>query len=336
MEPAVSLQGLGSAIGLGLLIGVVRERAHPDPQHSVAGIRTHLMVALAGALGAALGMPVLVAVILLLGALAVASHLKTAEQDRGLTGEVALPVTALLAALAQTHPGLAAGLSVVVATALLAKRPLHLLVRERVTEQELQDGLLLAGAALVVLPLLPATAVDPWGVLVPARLWRMVVLILAVGMAGHVALRIVGSRWGLPLAGFIAGFASSTAAVAGFGHRARAEPTHVAGAASGALFANLGSLALFAGVTGAAAPPLLGALALPLATAALVLLACACIAVLRRSGMVTLPEAGTARAFRLTQALLLTGLMAVLLVVSALLQQQFGSGGAVFAAAAVA
>ena len=118
-----------------------------------------------------------------------------------------------------------------------AKQPLHVLVREKLSEQELHDGLLLAGAALVVLPLLPDGPVDPWGVLVPSRLWRLVVLILAVGMAGHIALRMVGARWGLPLAGFFAGFASSTAAVAGFGQRARAEATHVSSAASAALFA---------------------------------------------------------------------------------------------------
>ena len=194
MSPEVSLQGFISAIGLGLLIGVVRERAQPDPQHAVAGIRTHLLVAMAGATALALGTAVLVAVVLLIGALAVASYLKPGNPDPGLTGEIALPVTALLAALAQSHPALAAGLAVVMAGALFAKGPLHSLVRERLSEQELQDGLLLAGAALVVLPLLPATAVDPWGVIIPQRLWRMVVLILAVGMTGHILLRMVGVR----------------------------------------------------------------------------------------------------------------------------------------------
>ena len=203
MESILSLHGLLSTIGLGLLIGAVRERAQPDPRHTVAGVRTHLMVALAGALGAALGTAVLVAVLVLIGALTVASYLKSSNTDPGLTGEVALPVTALLAALAHAHPGLAAGLAVVVAGVLYAKQPLHQLVRERVTEQELRDGLLLAGAALVVMPLLPDRAIDPWGVLVPARLWQLVVLILAIGMAGHLASRMVGVRWGLPLAGFL-------------------------------------------------------------------------------------------------------------------------------------
>ncbi|MBK9253178.1 MAG: MgtC/SapB family protein [Proteobacteria bacterium] len=336
MLPDLSLLGLASAIGLGLLIGVVRERAQPDPQHSVAGIRTHLMLALAGTLGAALGTLVLAVVLLLTGALAVASYLKSADRDPGLTGEVAMPVTALLAALAQTQPALAGGLSVVVAGALFLKRPLHQLVRERLSEQELKDALLLAAAALVVLPLLPETAVDPWGVLVPARLWRLVVLILAVGMAGHVALQLVGARWGLPLAGFLSGFASSTAAVVGFGHRAREEPHHVPAAAAGALFANLGSYVLFCGLVAGVAPALFGLLRWPLLVAGVALLGAALLGVLRHESVTTLPVERTPRAFRISHALLLAGLMGIVLLVSAWLQQALGAAGVVAAAAAVA
>lgn len=335
MESFISTSTLVSAIGLGLLIGVVRERAHPDHQHTVAGVRTHLMAALAGALGAALGTAVLVAMLVLLGALSVASYIKTKDSDPGLTGEVALPVTALLAALAHSHPALAAGLSVIVAAALYAKRPLHRLVREKVSEQEFQDALLLAGAALVVLPLLPGEAVDPWGVLVPSRLWRMVVLIMAVGMLGHLALRVVGARWGLPLAGFLAGFASSTAAVAGFGHRARDEPAHVSSAAAGALFANFGSLCLIAAVVGAASPALLRDCAPALLAAGVALLLFAGVAAFRHMAP-ELPTVAAGSAFRFSHALLLAGLIGLLLLVSALIQQRFGSLGVMVAAAAVA
>jgi uncharacterized membrane protein (DUF4010 family) len=336
MDAVISLHALASAVGIGLLIGAVRERAQADTGQSMAGVRTHLIVALAGTVGAALGTAVLVTVLVLVGALAVAGYMRAGDGDSGLTGEVALPLTALIAALAHAHPGLAAGIAVVVAGALFAKRPLHELVRERLTEQELRDGLLLAGAALVVLPLLPTEPVDPWGVLVPSRLWRLVVLILAVGMAGHLALRAVGARWGLPLAGFLSGFASSTAAVAGFGQRARAETGHTAPAAAGALFANLGSLSLFAAVIGAGAPQLLRAMALPLATGAVILGAFALSGVLRRESLNTLPQAGRAQAFHVGHALLLVGIMAVLLLVSAFLQRQFGSIGVIVAAAAVA
>lgn len=335
MSPEISLSGLISAIGLGLLIGVVRERAQPDPQRAVAGVRTHVMVAVAGAVGAALGTAVLVTVIALLGALMVASHLKSAQEDPGLTSEVALPTTALLAALAQWHPALAAGLSVFVAAVLFAKRPLHELVRERVSEQELQDALLLAGAALVVQPLLPDEPIDPWGVLVPDRLWRIVVLILAVGMAGHIALRLIGARWGLPLAGFLGGFASSTAAVAGFGQRARAEPHHVPAAASAALFANLGSLVLLVAVVAAVAPALL-CTAIPLLVAAAVALVVVAAWGLRAETVESLPQDKAPRAFKLSHALLLAGLMALLLVASAWLHSQFGAAGALLAAGAAA
>lgn len=335
MDSVISLHALASAVGIGLLIGAVRERAQSDPENSVAGVRTHLLVALTGTIGAALGTAVLVAALVLIGALTVASYLREGG-DPGLTGEVALPVTALLAALAHSHPGLAAGIAVLVAGALFAKRPLHELVRERLSEEELRDGLLLAGAALVVLPLLPDDPVDPWGVLVPSALWRLVVLILAVGMAGHIALRSVGARFGLPLAGFLAGFASSTAAVLGFGQRARAEARHIGPAAAAALFANLGSLALFAGVIGAGAPQLLRHAALPLAAAGVFMLLFAVAGVLRHQSLDTLPEGGKARAFHFSHALLLVGLMALLLVASALLQSRFGSAGVMLAAAAVA
>lgn len=336
MEPQLSLGGLTSAIGLGLLIGVVRERAQADSPHTVAGIRTHLLAAVAGAVALTLGTAVLVVVILLTGALALASYLKTGDTDPGLTGEIALPVTALLAALAQSQPALAAGLSVVVAGALFAKRPLHQLVRERVSEQELQEGLLLAGAALVVLPLLPATAVDPWGVIVPQRLWRMVVLILAVGMTGHVLLRMVGARWGLPLAGFFAGFASSTAAVAGFGQRVRAEPAHVAAASAAALFANVGSVVLLAGLVATGAPELFRVIVLPFSIAALALAVVASLVLFRQATVHSLPEEQRPRAFRLSHALLLSGLMGVLLLLSVALQRWLGSAGVLAAAAAVA
>ena len=67
---------------------------------------------------------------------------------------------------------------------------------------------------VVVLPLLPKQPIDPWGVLQPYALWRIVVLIMGVGMLGHIALRVVGTFWGLPLTGFFSGFVSSTAASA--------------------------------------------------------------------------------------------------------------------------
>src|SRR5690606_33049813 len=150
-------------------------------------------------------------------ALAVVSYWASHRGDPGLTGEMALLLTSRLAAFAQRDPAVAAALGVIAAILPSAKRPRRRLGRWLIRAGEIHDVLLLAAAALVVLPLLPDHPIDPWGALRPQTLWRLVVLILAVGMLGHVALRLVGVRWGLPVAGFFAGFASSTAAVAGFG-----------------------------------------------------------------------------------------------------------------------
>jgi uncharacterized membrane protein (DUF4010 family) len=56
----------------------------------------------------------------------------------------------------------------------------------------------------------------------------------------------------------------------------------------------------------------------------------------RQPSLDSLPQTDNARAFKLSQALLLVGLMAVLLLVSAFLRSRFGSAGAMVAAAAVA
>jgi len=335
MDPD-DLKALLTAIAIGLLIGVVRERHHREGGAIVAGIRTHAMVATAAAVAAAIGPAVLVAVVLAVGALTVAAYLRTRNDDPGLTGEMALLVTAMLAALTHIHTAVAAGLGVISATLLFAKQPLRRFARDIVGEREVQDALLLAASALVILPLLPDEPVDPWGVLVPSKLWKLVVLVMAVGMLGHVALRAVGARWGLPVAGFFSGFASSTAAVAGFGQRSRETAAVTAAAASAALLSNLASLLLLMGILATAAPALLQASAWPLVAAASVPTLMAAIGLRRQDDATALPEEPQARAFKLSHGLLLALVIAVVLVVSAWLRSVFGDMGALATAMLVA
>lgn len=337
VEFAIHVNSLVTAIGIGLLIGVVRERLHAGDDGAVltAGVRTHALVAILSAVAASFGPAVLAVVLVAVAALGIASYWRTAGHDPGLTGEVALMVTALLAALAQRDAVLATGLGVVVAVLLFAKLPLHHFAREVISPQELRDGLLLAAAALVVLPLLSREPVDPWGVLVPAMLWQLVVLVMAVGMLGHVALRTVGARWGFPIAGFFAGFASSTAAVAGFGRRARESPSQLHPAVGAALLANLASLILLSSVVGAAAPQLLVAAAWPLGSAGAILLAGG-LAGMRAARGAALPAEPPARAFHTVHAVSLAALIAALLLVSAWLKEMFGTAGVMAATISVA
>jgi uncharacterized membrane protein (DUF4010 family) len=84
-------------------------------------------------------------------------------EDPGLTGEIALLLTALLGGLAARDPALAAALGVLMAILLQAKVPMQKLSREWISEKELQDALMLGAAALVVMPLLSRSPIDPGG-----------------------------------------------------------------------------------------------------------------------------------------------------------------------------
>lgn len=328
-----ALTGLATALGLGLLVGAVRERGGS----TTAGLRTHAVAALAGAVALWLHPAVLVVVLLAVGAFAALGYRRSSADDPGLTGEVALLLTTLLGALAMREPASAAGLGVISAGLLNAKAALHRFTRELLSERELHDALVLLASALVVLPLLPDQAIDPWGVLRPSALWRLVVLVMAVGMLGHVALRLVGARWGLPIAGFFAGFVSSTAAVAGFGQRAREHPALRTFAVAAAMFANLASLLLSVAIVAAVSPALLRVALLPLSAAAGVLLLGGLLGLRRApAALADLPPEPTARSFRLRHALLFALAVSAVLLVSALLREWIGTRGALAAATLVA
>jgi uncharacterized membrane protein (DUF4010 family) len=213
------------------------------------------------------------------------------------------------------------------------RRELHHLGRELITDQEVHDGLLLLASALVVLPLLSTEPIDPWRAIVPAALWKLVVLVMAAGMAGQIAVRLVGPRFGLPMAGFFSGFASSTATTVSYGQRVKADARLLPYATSATLFANVATLLLLGAVLATGNAGLLRAIALPLAAACLTLLAGGAVGLLGgRASADGLPPSSMPNAFKLTHALALAGFVAVLLVVSALLSDALGGRGALAAA----
>lgn len=328
--------GLLTALGAGLLIGLMRERRRNDPDSgpSAAGLRTHALAALAAAVAWHLDPRAYLVLLLVSGALIVVSYRRTAESDVGLTGEFALLVTVLIGALAMEAAVLAAALAVVTASLLHLRNQLHHLGRELISEQEVRDGLLLAAAALIVLPILPTEPIDRWQVIVPSSLWKLVVLVMAAGVAGQVALRMVGARFGLPVAGFFAGFASSTAATASYGQRAMADPRLVPYAASAALFANLATLLLLVAVLATGNGALLRATGLPLLVAGLTLAAGASAGVtFGPASTADVPSSAQSRAFKLSHALALAAFVAAVLIVSAVLNERIGDRGALAAAA---
>jgi uncharacterized membrane protein (DUF4010 family) len=263
MEPGHSQWlSLAVALGCGLLIGIERERRKGSgSSRAQAGVRTFSIAALAGALAQSLEQPLLVAAgALFVISLSVVHYARTRARDPGVTTELALLVTFLLGATAAHDPALAGGAAAVVAILLAARSRLHRFATEALSESELRDGLILAGAALVVLPLMPDRPIAWLAMTNPRTLWRLMVLLLALQALGYLALRALGARVGLALSGLAAGFVSSTATFAAMGAQARAAPDLARACAGGALFSNVATVAQLALVTATVSAPTLASL----------------------------------------------------------------------------
>ena len=323
------------ALGIGLLIGVERERSKGrGPMREFAGVRTFALAALLGAFGALLDSALLLSVFaLLIGAIAIAHYLRTLDDDPGVTTEIALLAAFALGALSLPHPAYSAGAAVAV-TVLLASRPwLHDLVTSRMSDRELYDGLLLAAAALIVLPLLPDRTIDPWDALNPRRMWMVVVLVMAINAAGYVGLRLWGARTGLMLAGVLGGLVSSVTTHGAMGQRAKDHPAIAANAAAAATLSSVTTAVFLLTVVGAVNVSLATSLALPCIAAALVSAGYGALLHWRAVGN----EGGDlpfGRPISLRAALIFGAVVSGVLVISALLSQTFGASAALASVAA--
>ena len=323
------LIGFLAALGGGLLIGIERERRKTSGAYrSLAGVRSFALAALAGALAQALDQPWLVAAGagLILG-LAVVSYWRDSADDPGVTTEIALFVTYLLGVAAIPYPSGAAAGAVVVAVLLAARNRMHRFATEILSGAEMRDALILAAAALVLLPLLPDAPVAWLGGLNPRRIWGLAVLIMAMQGGGHIAQRWLGARRGLAFAGLAAGFVSSTATIAAFGVRTRHAPSlrdvHVASALSSTMATYL----QFAIVAAAVHLPALAPLALPLA-AGLLAAATGAAVFYVRAGDGIQEEAERGSAFNLLHATLFALGLAAVTAVIGIVHTQAGAGAA--------
>ncbi len=208
---------LGTALALGLLVGIEREWANDR----VAGIRTFALVTLSGALAALVaevfgglviaGALVCLTVMIVIGNLA---SLRSKEADSGLTTEFAMLAmffTGMLPMMGYTPVG------VVVAGAVMVllqwKKSLHSLVH-RIGEDELRAIARLVLIGLVILPVLPNKAYGYFGVFNPFKIWLMVVLIVGISLAAYLVSKFIGPNRGMLASGLLGGLISSTATTA--------------------------------------------------------------------------------------------------------------------------
>lgn len=331
------------SLALGLVLGIERERAFATGgRHAAFGARTFALIALLGTLAAHIGNPgVGVALAAFVGALTLAAYLRPAgdsAQDAGTTTEVAAVITFALGWLAHQEPKLVAMIGVIVLAVLWLKPRIHAFAHEGLSDQEVNAALTFLVIALVVLPLLPDRAVDPWGIVNPSRLWLMFVLIAGVGFGGYITVRALGPARGLATAGFFAGLVSSTAATLSLSRRARSEAQVLGPLATGIVLANVASACAQVLIVGVANPPLLDVgfilMGAPIAVGAVATLA-ALWWLRRREPAPGAGEFRLSNPLELKQALAMAAMFAVILIVSAIAQRTFGESG-VMAAAALA
>jgi len=328
MESWETFQRLGIALGLGLIVGLQRERSGSI----LAGFRTFPLVTLFGALAGLLaeehGGWVLGGGLAALGALIVVGNLEHEEKSPGLTTEMAMLVMFAVGALLAAGPvGIAVAVGGTVAVLLHLKPQMHSAARG-IGDADFKAIMQFVLITLVILPILPNQQYGPYGVLNPHKIWLMVVLIVGISLGGYVAYKFMGEKTGALLGGILGGLISSTATTVSYARRAKATG---AGAAShtAALVILVASTVVFARVLviiGASAPNFLPRAAAPLGVmlGAMLIL---CLLWWWRSDKATaaLPPQGNPS--ELKGALLFAGLYAVVLIAAAAAKEHFGTRG---------
>lgn len=228
-----------SALTLAALIGAERELAgHNEDtlEHKIkqfGGIRTHMLVGMLGGLSVFLSqefanpmifisMTICVFLLLLTHYIYKAFVLNSV----GLTTTMTGLTTFFIGALCLGNYGeLAVMIGIAVTVILLSKRYTRELLRH-MEQKELINTLKFAAILFVILPLLPPTALDPWGIIVPQKIWQVVVLISGISYVGYIFSKFFGQRKGIILSGILGGLASSTAVTSSMAQQSKGSKNH--------------------------------------------------------------------------------------------------------------
>jgi uncharacterized membrane protein (DUF4010 family) len=320
-----SLIAFTASLGIGLLIGLERER-RPAAK---AGVRTFALIALLGTLAAVVGesgwtIPVGLAAV---AAMLIAAYWhEPAGQDPGTTTVAAAGVCYLLGALAGFgQPGLAGALGIGV-TALLYFKPEIEGFSTALERHEQVSVLQFLIVTFIVLPILPDRGYGPYGALNPRNIWLMVVLVSGIGLASYVALRLATGRHGLALTAVLGGVLSSTAATVLYARRSREDPAMERLALAVVPLTNLVPLARIALLAAVVAPTILGSLA-PVLGAALACGLAAAAVLVRRVDFGEVPVPPSRNPAELGTALRFAALYAAVLLASAWLADIAGDRG---------
>ena len=252
---------LGYALGIGILIGLERSfgplgigkkseykkkklfgkenRTHFESIEFM-GVRTFSILSLAGFSFGMAGekypfLPPLAVLSIVI--LIVAMYLYDRRHGAGITTEVSAIVTFALGLLTHSNPQ-AAGIIALLITIILSAKHITYDTVAKMRRVELTDTLKFLVIILIILPLLPDTALDPYNVLNPYKVGFLIILISGISFVGYFLTRILGAQKGLGITGFLGGLTSSTAVTAAMSSEAKKNSSLISVCAFSTLIAN--------------------------------------------------------------------------------------------------
>lgn len=247
------------ALGIGVLFGLERSIKPPQPQNAPTedtidpskeqaiefsdtflGVRTFSILSLGGFSAALIGStypsvaPVLVAGLIFFIA---AMYVHSSKDDPGITTEIAAVVCCGLGMLCYIEPYAAGVLALLVTILLALKRFMNKAV-VKLKRVELTDTLKFLAIIIIILPLLPNKALDPWGAFNPYKIMFLVILISGISFVGYFLTKFLGASKGLGLTGLLGGLTSSTAVTAAMANQAKETPSLIEPCAFATIIAN--------------------------------------------------------------------------------------------------
>jgi len=324
-----ALQPLALALGLGLLVGLQRERTNTP----LAGFRTFPLITLAGTLCAILakdfGGWMLAMGFAALGAMIVVGNLaelKKPSPDTGLTTEAAMLVMYALGAYLVVGSTTVAIILGAVVALLLHLKPQMQRFAGKLGDTDFKAIMQFVVITMLILPLLPNEYFGPFHVLNPFKLWLMVALIVGISLTGYIIYKFFGEKAGTLVGGILGGLISSTATTVSYSRRTRDNPQSAKLASVVIMIASAIVFARVLLLISTTAPSFLHAAGGPLGTMLIIALILAGIAwFTSRDTATQMPEQKNPS--ELKAALIFGALYGVVLIAGAAARTYFGESG---------
>lgn len=329
--PYASLPLFLTSLGIGLMLGVERERK----ANARAGIRTFSLTSMFGTLSAMLasrtGEPaVLIGGLAVMAVFILSAYWRFSHDDGpDVTTQVALVFGYGLGAMVWYDMGEMAVALGLIATLLLYLKPELSGFSQRLSRHDLMTLLQFGAVTGIILPILPDQSFGPYAALNLRETWLMVVLISGVGLTGYLAVMLIGEKAGAPLMGVMGGLTSTTATSMIYARQVKESPENLNFCASVILLANL--VVFFRmGVVAAVVAPAILPMLLPVLAAGLL---CGLAVLLYQRWRRPVGSASVSADFQLKNptelhtALLFGAIYALVTLAVAWLTDLFGNGG---------